>query len=98
MDRNAILGTVKSILSNRQMEYGEAKKNMAAIAALWETYLGQKCLGGEDAYLDIRAEDVAQMMMLMKLGRMINGGTSTKDSYLDAIGLTLAAEMGIREE
>lgn len=65
---------------DRQEDYGYFEDNLARIAGLWSAYLDQW----------IAPQDVAQMMVLVKVARTRNG--YKRDNYLDAIGYSLIAE------
>lgn len=65
----------KCIMGNREQDYGTPESNFATIANLWSDYLDK----------DISAQQVADMMILMKISRIKNGG-GTGDSYVDIAG------------
>lgn len=76
MTRKEILDTAaKCVLGDREQDYGTPENNFALIANLWTGYTGVK----------FDAQDVACMMILMKLVRIRNGG-GTGDSYVDIAG------------
>ena len=76
MTRKEILDTAaKCVLGDREQDYGTPESNFALIANLWSGYTGVK----------FDAQDVACMMILMKLARIRNGG-GTGDSYVDIAG------------
>jgi hypothetical protein len=86
MTREQILDEAKSIVcKDRNKQYGEPENNFGIIAELWNKYLSKKpgCL--------IQAEDVATMMMLFKVGRLISGGYK-HDTLVDLIGYAACAE------
>jgi hypothetical protein len=72
------------IYGDREKTYGNPRKNLAAIASLWEMYLYHKGLLLENSE-ELRPEDVALMMMLLKVARMINDPTH-RDSLVDLAG------------
>lgn len=79
---------LKIINGERQNAYGEPEDSFAAIAAFWTAYLKNK------AEFFISTEDVAYMMVLFKLARMLTG-TQSHDSKVDMIGYALlGATMG----
>ena len=81
---------LKVINGERQNQYGHPEDSFSAIATLWQGYL-RTAMGDED--LEISATDVALMMVLLKIARIMGQGRS-EDSYVDAIGyLALAGEM-----
>lgn len=79
MNRKETLDTAaKCVLGDREQDYGSPESNFALIGKLWTDYLN--IIG-----VKINAQDVASMMMLMKLARIRNGG-GTGDSYVDIAG------------
>ena len=86
MKRDEILNKAKEYVTvDRQKVHGDAEDNFATIAALWKAYLEQACLGGEDA-LTILPEDVAAMMVLMKVARIAGGSPDHADNWIDICG------------
>lgn len=68
---------VKCICSDRNNQYGEPEDNFKIIADYWTTYLN-----GDEL---LTAQDVANMMILFKLGRLtVTNGTY--DTYVDIAG------------
>lgn len=68
---------VKCICSDRNNQYGEPEDNFRIIADYWTTYLKDK--------KEITAQDVANMMILFKIGRLtVTDGTY--DTYVDIAG------------
>lgn len=65
----------KCIMGNREQDYGTPESNFTTIASFWSDYLG----------MNISAQQVADMMILMKISRIKNGG-GTGDSYVDIAG------------
>ena len=79
----------KIISGERQGQYGAPENSFAVIADLWNGYLRTDRL---------TPGDVANMMALMKLGRISNG-VFKEDSYVDAIGyLAIGAELNKKNE
>lgn len=73
----------KTICRDRNDQYGEPEDNFKKIAQYWGLYLGKKI----DAY------DVAIMMTLFKVARMMTG-KEKEDNFVDAIGyLACGAEI-----
>lgn len=83
MNRNECLDIAKKIVSGeREKAYGSPENNFNRIAELWTTYLQ----GRDEERLDyLTAKDVAVMMMLLKVARLMSG-TSTQDSWIDIAG------------
>ena len=68
---------VKCICSDRNNQYGEPEDNFRIIADYWTTYLKDK--------KEVTAQDVANMMILFKIGRLtVTNGTY--DTYVDIAG------------
>ncbi len=65
----------KCVMGDREQDYGTPESNFATIASFWSDYLD----------MDISAQKVADMMILMKISRIKNGG-GTGDSYVDIAG------------
>ena len=96
MNRADILETAKEIVtSDRNKQYGEPEDNFDTIASLWNAYLVGKHSDGTV----ITAKDVALMMVLFKVGRILTSTTVKEDSYIDAAGyIACAAECAVKEE
>ncbi len=88
MNRNDVLTKAVEIINGeRDSDYGDALDNHQRIANLWNVYLEGKN--------SVTPEDVAIMMILLKVARLIN--THTTDSFVDIAGYSAIAEE-IREE
>ena len=90
--KESILDTAKRLTSSyRQKDYGHPKDNFRRIADLWNMYL----LNRQNPETEISIEDVAWMMVLLKIGRDLN--KPTVDNLVDSIGYirTLAMIRGI---
>ena len=86
MSREEILEQVeKCILNDRQNTYGTPEDNFQRIADYWNTYLNIK-----DDVFKLTKQDVAIMMILLKVARM---GTSPNhlDNFVDAAGYSIIA-------
>lgn len=76
MTRKDILEeAAKCVCGQREQDYGSPESNFQIIADLWNAYTGHK-------YTPV---DVANMMILLKLARIKNGG-GTGDSFVDIAG------------
>ena len=74
--REYTLDTAKDcVMGSREQDYGSPENNFKTIAEFWTSYLG----------IDISAQQVADMMILMKISRIKNGG-GTGDCYVDIAG------------
>ena len=89
MNRKEILDTaIKTVCEDRQDSYGKPEDNFAIIADLWSGYLGGVML---------KAEDVAVMMILLKIAR-IRTGKYKPDNFIDIAGYAAcAAEVAGRQ-
>ncbi len=75
-----LLEAEKITNGQRQKDYGTALDNHERIARLWNAFLQNKGWG----HYDLGAEDVAMMMILMKLARAQN--EVTEDTLIDIAG------------
>lgn len=78
------------VCKSREEQYGSPENSFEVIAQLWEVYVKAKCVGGKNVDVCIFLEDVANMMALLKIGR-ISTGRHKDDSYIDAIGYLACA-------
>lgn len=88
MNRDEILAAARQCVSvDRAETYGDASTNFTNVANLWQAYIDAKdgkCL---------KPEDVAAMMALFKIGRMV-ANPWHGDSAIDGCGyLALAGEL-----
>lgn len=76
ISRNDILDKAKTIINGeRQGTYGNAEDSFSVIAQMWTAYLGR----------DLTSEDVANMMILMKVARN-SSGVYKDDNWIDICG------------
>lgn len=81
--RGAILSVAKEIVcADREETYGEAENNFGIIAEMWSSYLYGKGIDNGDT---IEAEDVAAMMILLKVSRIATGRFRL-DNWVDIAG------------
>ena len=94
--RAEILDAAKKIVTGeREKQYGSPEDNFGVIARFWEVYLSERCTDG-GAEVTLNPDDVAMLMALMKVARIMTG-TFKGDSYIDACGyLACAAEIAGR--
>ncbi len=85
MKRDEILHTASELINgDRAKDYGDAYLNHMRIAEFWNNYL--------DHEIKLTPTDVATMMMLLKIARLIN--EYKEDSFVDICGYAaLAGEM-----
>lgn len=81
------------IYGDREADYGHPRKNLTDIAIMWGAYL--EIRHGICACL--HAEDVCQMMVLLKMSRDCNG-PAKRDTIVDQAGYTGLLERVRREE
>ncbi len=82
--RKSILEAAKMcVCGDREEDYGSPERNFGTIAAFWEAYIAEKCVGA--GIMDIATEDVAAMMALMKIARIAGGGGKA-DNWVDLAG------------
>ena len=82
-DREKILkGALEKSTQIKDLEYGKPEDNFNDIAEFWNTYLAIKRRRGNHM---LRGDDVANMMVLLKMVRIMNG-TEVEDSYIDGCG------------
>lgn len=89
MNRNDILETAKLIVNGeREGQYGAPEDSFSNIARLWGIYLGR----------DLEPSDVANLMVLMKVARNMNG-VYKADNWVDMAGYSaLGGELQNLEE
>jgi hypothetical protein len=73
----------------RQHAYGHPLDNYDRVAALWEDYVNGKY--APKSSIALCAEDIAQMMILLKVGRLENG--YHRDSLVDIAGYAKVHDM-----
>ncbi len=77
-----IITSIKEVFSERESEHGESEECFGTIASLWSIYLKK----------EVTKKDVAILMSLLKVARIINKKGDEKkifDSELDFIGYAL---------
>lgn len=81
-DQEDVLQEARRIINGkRDADYGTPEMNFSRIAALWTAYLGGKP-GGP---LPVTPQDTAQMMILLKVARLI-ATPGHRDSVVDLAG------------
>ena len=79
----SLLQTVSEVLKERESQHGSKHAVFDQARLLWTAYLG----------IPISSEQVAILMVLLKVARSQNGA-SNPDDFVDAVGyMALAAEM-----
>ena len=81
MKREEILKTAQDIVClDRENPYGKPEDNFKIIADLWSTYIGT----------EITSNDVAMMMIMLKIARC-KTGRHKDDNYIDIAGYAACA-------
>lgn len=81
MTKTKLLDAAKATVADRGVAYGGVEDNFARIARLWQTHFLNKA----GAVVEITPDDVAQMMVLMKVARLENQPNHL-DSWTDIAG------------
>lgn len=85
MTRRGILGAAEAcVCGHREQDYGSPEDNFRTIAEMWRSYIQTRCVG-TGVLVDLLPEDVAAMMILLKVGR-IAGGSLSQDNWVDIAG------------
>ena len=74
------------VVKDRQADYGSPRENHERIAKLWNAYLGPM-FDEEGNWMQIEPEDVAMMMLLLKVSR--ERFKHKRDNIADLIGYAL---------
>ena len=92
MTKEEILAEAARIISkDRNLSHGDAFKNHAEIAEYWNIYLDDKL----QPMANITADDVAVMMILLKISRKNQGKKFNLDNFVDMAGYAaIAGEIG----
>lgn len=80
VDPTVAVDAIRLVDGDRQSAYGTPEENLGRIAGLWEAYLKTP----------VTPEDVAAMMVLVKISRM--KGSYKRDNTVDGIGYLLLAD------
>lgn len=85
MTRKGILDAAEAcVCGQREQDYGSPEDNFRTIAELWRQYIQARCVG-PGVLVDLVPDDVAAMMVLLKVGR-IAGGSFSQDNWVDIAG------------
>tara|TARA_B100000427_G_scaffold62525_1_gene49301 strand:- start:469 stop:801 length:333 start_codon:yes stop_codon:yes gene_type:complete len=88
MTKEEILTEASRIISkDRNLSHGDAFQNHAEIAEFWNIYLDKKL----QPMASITAEDVALMMVLLKISRNTQGKKNNMDNFIDMCGYAAIA-------
>lgn len=101
MNRSDVLNRADEVVNGeRQDQYGNPEDNFSVIAEFFETYIKNKCVfQDEDGSLncEIGARDIANLMILFKVGRLTTGAGS-EDTYIDIAGYAACGGAMFNEE
>ena len=88
MTKEEILKKAKELITgDRNDTHGDAFQNHAEIAEFWNIFLDKKL----QPMASITAEDVALMMVLMKISRNNQGKKNNLDNFVDMCGYAAIA-------
>ncbi len=88
MNKEEILKKAQELITgDRNDTHGDAFQNHAEIAEFWNIYLDKKL----QPMASITAEDVALMMVLMKISRNTQGKKNNLDNFIDMCGYAAIA-------
>ena len=92
MSKEEILAKANELISkDRNETHGDAFKNHAEIAEFWNIFLDSKLR----PMASITAQDVAVMMILLKISRSTQGEKFNIDNFIDMVGYAaIAGEIG----
>lgn len=90
-ERTIALTEAWEAVEQRDENHGEPQSNFSTIAGLWNMYLTNKAL-------PLKSHEVAEMMVLLKVARSVNGSPDF-DHYVDMCGYaTLGAYLSGKKE
>ena len=88
INKEEILKKAKELVTgDRNETHGDAFQNHAEIAEFWNIFLDKKL----QPMASITAEDVALMMVLMKISRNTQGKKNNLDNFIDMCGYAAIA-------
>ena len=91
MNRSETLEAAKQIVcADREEQYGAPEDNFGVIGELWGAYIQAACVGN-DTDVWVRAEDVANMMILLKVARAATAIEPKMDNWVDIAGYAACA-------
>ena len=82
-----LLKAAELVNGGRQETHGDTKQNHEQIAEFWNIFLDKKL----QPMANITAEDVALMMVLMKISRNTQGKKNNLDNFIDMCGYAAIA-------
>ena len=88
---------IRCVCTDRNEQYGEPEDSFEVIAGLWNSYVESDCIIGRGVV--IGSADVAIMMALFKIGRMMTSADQKRDTFVDAAGyIACAAQILLPKE
>lgn len=91
MNKVDFLVGVRDIVAERELQHGSPKEIFETIAIFWSDYLNRT----HGCEVDLSGMDVALMMNLFKIARVIENPKGALDSLMDIAGYAAcAAEVG----
>ena len=99
--RAAVLDAAKGcVCSDRNRQYGEPEDNFRIIGDLWGRYIAEACVELQDdgCRVHIRPLDVANLMVLFKVGRAATAIDQKPDTYVDIAGYAACAAGMIEDD
>lgn len=85
----ALREAARIISTERNMNYGDPEDNFDRTRKIWSVILG----------IEISNEDVAMMMIGLKMARYVNKGDFQPDTWIDIAGYAgCGYEVGLKEE
>lgn len=86
MSLGSILDEAKEVITGgRQDDYGKPEDSFALIGELWTSYLTYRSSDFAEHTILVDSADVARMMALLKIARMVCG-KDKRDNYVDGAG------------
>ena len=86
-----LLKAAELVNGGRQETHGDTKQNHEQIAEFWNIFLDNKL----KPMASITAQDVAVMMILLKISRSTQGEKFNIDNFIDMVGYAaIAGEIG----
>lgn len=85
--REVLQAAIETVCHDREDQYGNPENNFEAIANFWNVYLNVKhgMADGNKLFKFIESDDVAAMMMLLKIARIATGAPK-RDNWVDSAG------------
>lgn len=87
-----VVDAAKTIIKDRPGVHGSAENSFQMIGDLWTSYLNHT-MAVRSTAVKIMPQDVAQMMVMLKIARAVYGDPFNEDNYVDAVGYSALAGM-----